>query len=283
MAAPVQVVPDASTHVDFQIADYVYGITAFLGGTANVIMQLSQAPVGYGVVESTVDSGKVTKHPIKRMRTTLTYLAVALMGSEEERIRYREAVNVSHRPVHSGPDSPVKYNAFDKKLQLWVAMCLYRGVVDTLEAMDGPLDDATADALYAHCERLGTTLQVPAYMWPPNRAAFDVAWERSLDEVSIDPTVRKYLTALMTLEFMPWPIHKLFGKPQTFIVTGFLPQRFRDEMHLTFSESDQRRFDRLLRVIGAVNRRLPGPLRRFPFNLYLTDLRLRIRFDRALV
>ena len=43
---------------------------------ANVIMQLSLPGVGYGVLESPVDSGNVYKHPFKRARTTGTYLAV---------------------------------------------------------------------------------------------------------------------------------------------------------------------------------------------------------------
>ncbi|CAM3339813.1 hypothetical protein BHQ20_28140 [Mycobacterium intermedium] len=49
---------------------------AFAGGPANVIMQLSWPGVGYGVVESKVDSGNILKHPWKRARTTLQYLAL---------------------------------------------------------------------------------------------------------------------------------------------------------------------------------------------------------------
>src|SRR5947209_11018649 len=50
---------------------------AVLLPAANVIMQLSRPGVGYGVVESPVDSGNVYKHPFKRARTTGTYLSVA--------------------------------------------------------------------------------------------------------------------------------------------------------------------------------------------------------------
>lgn len=52
------------------------GIAA-LAGPANVIMQLALPAVGYGVYESRVDSGNLFKHPLKRTRTTLSYLAVA--------------------------------------------------------------------------------------------------------------------------------------------------------------------------------------------------------------
>src|SRR5690242_5500778 len=74
---------------------------AFAAGAANVIMQLSRPGVGYGVVESKVDSGNLLKHPWKRARTTFQYLAVAILGSPEDRAAYREAVNGAHRHVRS--------------------------------------------------------------------------------------------------------------------------------------------------------------------------------------
>jgi DNA-binding transcriptional MerR regulator len=48
-----------------------------VAGAANVVMQLARPGVGYGVYESRVESGRLHDHPIKRTRTTLTYLAVA--------------------------------------------------------------------------------------------------------------------------------------------------------------------------------------------------------------
>ena len=53
---------------------------ALAAAAANVVMQLSRLPVGHGVVESTVESGRLDKHPIKRTRTTLSYLMIALGG-----------------------------------------------------------------------------------------------------------------------------------------------------------------------------------------------------------
>ena len=51
-----------------------------LAGGANVVMQLAWPGVGYGVVESKVDSGALMKHPWKRARTTFQYIAVAVIG-----------------------------------------------------------------------------------------------------------------------------------------------------------------------------------------------------------
>ena len=105
-------------------------------------MQLSLPGVGYGVLESPVDSGNVYKHPFKRARTTGTYLAVATIGTESDRALIRAAVDTAHRQVRSTSSSPVSYNAFDPGLQLWVAACLYRYFVDQHEFLYGPLDDA---------------------------------------------------------------------------------------------------------------------------------------------
>lgn len=256
---------------------------ALLAGTANVIMQLARPEVGYGVVESPVESGSVFRHPYKRTRTTLTYLVVALRGSEEERGAYRKAVNRSHAQVRSGPDSPVRYDAFDPKLQLWVAACLYRGVEDTYEAFLGELDAATRDELYADAAALGTTLQVPEDLWPPDRERFEDYWQASLEKVEIDDTVRRYLTDLVELRFAHQPVRSLVRPFHRFMTIGFLPPRFREEMGLRWSPRQQRRFTRTTRAIGEVVRRLPRSVQEFPFNVYLRDVRRRMRRGRDLI
>ncbi|MEU0499840.1 oxygenase MpaB family protein [Nocardia sp. NPDC005998] len=265
------------------VVEYIDGLAAFLGGTANVIMQLSLRPVGRGVLESTVDSGKVTLHPIKRLRTTLSYLAVALMGSEQERAHYRDAVNESHRPVRSTSTSPVEYNAFDPTLQLWVAACLYWGIDDLYTRMHGPMDPDVAEAFYQYCARLGTTLQMRPDMWPANRAEFQRYWDENLTERGIEPALRDYFNDLIDLKMLPRPIRFTFARLQRFFVTGLLPTHLRNEMRMTWTERDQRRFDRLLRTISAVHTRLPRQLRMFPINAYLFDVRRRIRLGKPLV
>lgn len=254
-----------------------------LAAAANVVMQLGHPGVGHGVVESTVESGQLFGHPIKRARTTLTYLAVATRGTEEDRRRYRAAVDRAHAHVRSGPDSPVAYDAFDPDLQLWVAACLYKGVEDNYEAFVGPLDAATAEALFAHAAPLGTTLQVPPERWPADRAAFGAYWQAGLARVDIDATVRAYLLDLLDLRFLPAPLARPLAPLHRFVTTGFLPPVFRRQLGLRWSPRQQRRFDRLTRAIGAVVRRVPRPLQELPVHLLLRDLRWRHRTGRALV
>ncbi|MBG6088924.1 oxygenase MpaB family protein [Actinomadura viridis] len=268
-------VPDAVRH-----ALHWFALTA---ASANVVMQLARLPVGRGVAESKVDSGRIDKHPIKRTRTTLSYVALAWHGTDRERAVLREEVNRSHRPVRSDDSSPVRYNAFDRELQLWVAACLYRGTEDVLTALYGPPSPQVLDTLYRHASRFGTTLQVPADMWPADRAAFEEYWRASLERLEMDKVTRAYLQGLAGMTFLPGPVHRTFGSFHQFVTMGFLPPEFRAELGLPWTDRDQARFDRLLRRAAAANRVMPRALRGFPWNLYLWDARRRIRKGRPLV
>ncbi len=143
-----------------EIHDLLSPATVSLAG-ANIIMQLAQLPVGRGVAESKVDSGNLYKHPIKRGRTTFGYVMIAVFGTDEERDALAQAVTDVHRQVRSGPGDPVRYNAFDPKLQLWVAACIYRGFEDAYEVLYGPPPAELFDVVYRHGARVATMLQVP--------------------------------------------------------------------------------------------------------------------------
>jgi uncharacterized protein (DUF2236 family) len=269
-----------------RIDEGLMGVGLMLG-PANVIMQLARPGVGYGVMESRVESGRIDRHPIKRARTTFTYLAVAGSGSESQKAAYRRAVNKAHAQVYSTDESPVKYNAFDKDLQLWVAACLYKGAVDSFRTFVGEMDAEAADQHYADGSSLGTTLQVPLEMWPSDRAAFDAYWQESLAKVHIDDAVRDYLWPIAAGRMrgvkLPAPVQDRLDRLNLLITTGFLPQRFRDEMRLPWDADMQRRFDRLMATIGRANRLLPRFVRQFPFNVLLKDLDWRVRTGRPLV
>ena len=260
---------------------------ALLLGPANVIMQLARPGVGYGVLESRVESGRVDLHPIKRARTTFTYLAVAMAGSDAQKAAFRREVNRAHAEVYSTADSPVQYNAFDPDLQLWVAACLYKGGVDFYRMFVGEMDEQDADRHYRDGMVLGTTLQVPAEMWPPDRAAFDRYWQQQLDNVHIDETVRDYLYPIavgrVRAVALPESLRRLPESLVLLITTGILPQRFRDEMRFSWDAAKQRRFDRLIAVLRTVNNLMPRFVRRFPFNLLLWDVDRRIKAGRPLV
>ncbi|MFW6868311.1 oxygenase MpaB family protein [Nocardioides sp. CPCC 206347] len=259
------------------------GISVFIAGTSNVAIQLAWPEVGYGVVESRVDSGKVTLHPFKRFRTTIGYLGIALLGNHRQRLDYRQAINAQHRQVRSTPESPVKYNAFNRDLQLWVASSIYYGTRDIFVRMHGPLSDQEERVLLRASARLGTTLQVPADAWHQTREEFLAYWEQGLERVHIDDRVGAYLRSLLRADILPSPLDRVLGPALEWMNIGFLPDPVRDQLGYSWSATDQRRHDRLLRTMGVVSRPLPPVLRAFPMNAMKWDLEIRRRLGRPMV
>ena len=268
---------------DFDIRDHMVGPVGLLGSAANVIMQLGSPGVGYGVAESKVDSGNVMIHPLKRLRTTISYLVVALLGSDQERASFRDAVNRVHVRVRSDESSPTKYNAFDPELQLWVAACLYVGFRDIRLAFLGPMDDATADDLYHYCSRLGTTLQVSRDQWPSDRDAFEKYWQDGLSRVRYDEPVRAHLIKLLDLEMLPRIARFGTARVNTFYGLGFMPAEVRAAMGLDWTDQDQRRFDRWIAFFRFVTRLMPKWLRNANTDLQLVEVRWRMRRRKRLL
>ncbi|MGX9790345.1 oxygenase MpaB family protein [Mycobacterium sp. MMS18-G62] len=256
---------------------------AFAAGAANVVMQLSWPQVGYGVVESKVDSGNLLKHPWKRARTTFQYLAVAVLGRAEDRAAFREAVNGSHRHVKSTADSPVRYNAFDKELQMWVAACLFVGLEDTYQLLRGEMTPDQSEQFYRSAWSLGTTLQVTEDQWPPTRAGFDDYWAQACQRVTISDEVRRYLNDLLDLRMVNPVLALPFRPLLRFLTVGFLAPVFRDAMGLCWNEFRQRQFERLFLLVAFVNRFLPVFIRQGSSYILLADVRRRVRTQRALV
>jgi uncharacterized protein (DUF2236 family) len=149
------------------------------------------------------------------------------------------------------------------------------------------MDDEAADRHYTESMSLATTLQVPPEMWPADRAAFDRYCPAPLERVHIDDAVREYLYPIAANRIrgvrLPRPVREASENFALLMTTGFLPQRFRDEMRLPWNPRRQARFDRILRVIRIANNAMPRVVRQFPFNLVLRDLDWRMRTGRPLV
>ncbi len=256
---------------------------SFAAGAANVIMQLSSPGVGYGVVESKVDSGNLLKHPWKRARTTFQYLAVAILGTEADRAAMREAVNGAHRHVKSEPGSVVRYNAFDRDLQMWVAACLFVGLEDTYQLLRGEMTPEQSEQFYRSAWTLGTTLQVTEDQWPPSRAGFDEYWNTACARVAVDDTVRGYLEDLIDLQMIRAPLRVTSRRLLRFLTIGFLAPVFRQELGVQWTTGQQRRFEWLFLFVAFVNRFLPGFVRQGGSYILLADVRRRARTHRMLV
>lgn len=251
--------------------------------SANVVMQLSRRGVGRAIAESKVTSGSLMRRPLKRTRTTLAYIWVALFASDDERLEMRRNVDAQHRHVRSRPDDEVTYDAYDADLQLWVAACMYVGSTQGYETLYGRPSDDVAEELLVQCGRFATTLQVPATRWPRDRAAFEEYWSSALALVDVDGVTGAYLRDFVDLRFLPGPLALVLRPLNRLITGGYLAPVFRDALAITWSARDQRRFDRLCVVLAWLNRVLPSPLAQFPWNVVRYDTRRRLARRRPLV
>lgn len=251
--------------------------------SANVVMQLSRRAVGRGVAESRVSNGSLMKHPLKRLRTTLAYTWVALHGSEHERREMRRSVDAQHRRVRSRPDDEVTYDAYDADLQLWVAACMYVGSLQGYETLYGRADEETTNDLLARCGRFATTLQVPLAKWPRDHVAFDAYWSGATTQLEIDEVTGAYLRDFVNLSFLPRPVARLLRPFNRLLTVGYLAPVFREALGWSWSNRDQRLFERICRGARWANRVLPTPLARFPWNLVRYDTQRRIARRRSLL
>lgn len=250
---------------------------------ANVIMQLSNPKVGYGVHESRVPRGNAIKRPTKRARTTGTFLAVALMGSDEDNAYIHEFVGRVHDQVYSTETSPVRYSANDSRLQLWVAVCLLKYFIDQYELIYGPLTEAEKQMVLTEAHPLGTALNVPRDKWPATYDALLVYWNSQLAELRIDEPVRQELRNLADLSFLEFRAgvvgtvaHKTLGGFLTYAINAGLPPEFRAMMGWTWTEDDARRYQSILAAMRVVDP-VVAPLLRGIFRLNIVDLRVRRR------
>jgi len=125
-------------------------------------------------------------------------------------------------------------------------------------------------------------LQVRADMWPADLESFEVYWKKGLDELKLDEPVRKFLTDLIEFKHIP-TLSRLIGPLNRFVTAGFLPQKLRDEMHYEWTEKDQKKFDRFVRLIGRINGVLPRPVRQAGTLLVMAGFRYRLRKGKTLV
>jgi len=239
------------------------------GGARAILLQLALPPVGRGVAEHS----DFTADPLRRLRHTLTYLYVLVNGEPEEVARITGFVNRAHAPVHSAHDSALPaYDALDPGQQLWVAATLYDSAITVYEAVFGELGPDDAESLYRQYAVIGTALQMPASLWPADRAAFAEYWRTTGRSLRVDADAARVSRDLLHPGTAPLWIRALMPAVR-FLTAGFLAPDLRDGFGLPWNDRRQRAFDRVVRLLRVVYPRLPARLRHWPARHYLAAFR----------
>jgi uncharacterized protein (DUF2236 family) len=238
------------------------------GAGRAILLQIADPAVGHGVAAHS----DFAAHPMRRLTATLSYIYALSNGDADDAAAVRRAVNRAHGPVRSRPGERRPYDAFDPQAQLWVTATLYDTAVSLWERVFGPLDPSDADRVYQEYAVLGTSLQMPADLWPESRSAFADYWADRLERLEVDRTVRRVSDALLTARAAPAPIRAAMPLVR-FVTAGLLPDRLRAPYGFRWTDARQRRFDRLLDTAAPVYRALPVSLRHLPERRYLAALR----------
>ena len=233
------------------LADIAREAYIYAGAGAAVLRQMMHPGVGAGVAEH---SATLTQ-PLSRLRSTMDYIYVVVLGNDAERARIAEKVNRAHVPVHSE-----NYNAFDPQLQLWVAATLYKGSVELFELFNGPLDEESHTRIYQQAAIYGTTLQVEADMWPADRAAFSAYWEQSIASFTVAEPVRQYVQQLLNGGAAPWYV-KILMPLQKFVTRALLEPQIREQFGLSWSARDEKRWQLMLRMVRWIYSITPVTIR----------------------
>ncbi|WP_066291128.1 oxygenase MpaB family protein [Arthrobacter sp. B6] len=238
------------------------------GAGRAILLQLAHPAIGQGVAEHTT----FIERPVDRLRNTLTYVYAIVYGTDGQVKAVRRMVNRAHAPVQRPPDETSKgYNAYDAASQLWVAATLYDTAVTVFERVYGPLDDEAADYMYREYAKLGTALQLPAELWPPDRAAFGAYYNGRLQSLSPDDAAVRVAHGLLHPKSGPlW--YRAVMPFARFLTAGFLPDHLRRDFGLTWSASHGRRFDLTMKCTAVVYPRLPQRIRHWFKNYCLGQL-----------
>ena len=232
------------------------------GGGRAILLQLANPAIGHAVAEHS----NFASDPLRRLRNTLTYVYALVFGTPAQAAAVTAMVNRAHAPVRSE-----NYDASDARLQLWVAATLYDTATHIHERIFGPLSDEDADAVYREYSTVGTSLGMPASLWPVDRSAFHTYWQEQLPKLTVDDRVRAVSHQLLHPKTAPlWlravmPIARL-------TTAGLLDSELREAYALPWSARRERRFERLMRVTSRLYPRLPSRIRHWPKDHYLRNL-----------
>lgn len=259
---------------DFGLADIVDEGMLLLGAGSTVLYQLALIGVGRGVAEHST----TLVRPLDRLRTTLTYVYVMTLGTEQERDAVAAMVNRVHGPVRGDG-----YTAFDPDLQLWVAATLAYNGIFLHQKVYGPMSTATKERLYRDSQVFGTALQVRPEDWPATYADFERYWDQTLTtRMSSEPLVREYVARLLSTKGQPLPLKPAVGL-QNLMTKGNLTPEVREVLGLSWSWREQKLYDLFFSVHNLIYPVLPAFVRKAHARLIMRDFRRRMRKGRRVI
>lgn len=240
----------------------------FLAGTG-LLLQVAHPVVGAGVLEHS----DFRHHPWKRAWnthvSTLRFVYGMGRGAHAEGNRLLEL----HKQIKGVDEHGRRYHALNPQAYAWVHLTLAKFMVDTAATFGTPMTQDELSRMWTEFRAIGRALGIRDQHLPATwRAAEELFDETVRTTLEANQSTTDVLQALTTptkpSRFLPDPLWRLVSTPAGKLVrlttVGTLPPLLRERMGLAWTERDQRRLDRLARLVGGLHRRLPQPLRYAP-------------------
>lgn len=230
-----------------------------VGGARAILLQVADPVVAAGVARHS----DFANRPVERLRNTLTYAYAVVLGDADDAAAVTRHVTRAHIPVN---------RAEDAGLQLWVAATLYDTAALVHEVVYRRPADSLADDVYREYERLGTSLQMPASLWPADRAAFDAYFAERVDQLVVTEDARRIAHDLFAPKTAPLWLRA--GLPVARLLTiDLLPASVREAYGFRWDARRAGRARAAWRVIRVLAWLLPARVKSTPARRYLARLR----------
>jgi uncharacterized protein (DUF2236 family) len=247
------------TMVSREVAQYAADGVLIAGGARAILLQVADPTVAAGVAKHS----DFAHRPVQRLRNTLTFAYAVVLGTVDDANRVASYVNRAHVPVA---------RAEDAELQLWVAATLYDTATSVHDRVFGAVATELADELYREYAALGTSLQMPAELWPASRAEFRSYWDARVGSLHVTEDARQIAHDLFAPVTAPAWLRA--GLPLARLLTiDLLPASIRDAYGFEWTPREARRAARAWGVIRFLARVTPYRLRSWPSRHYLRRLR----------
>ena len=241
-----------------------------LGWSRAILLQLAHPLVAAGVAQhGTFRSTPLA--PIVRLHHTVRAMLSLAFGDDAARERTLDIIRAIHRRVHGVLPHEVgsfaagtPYSAEDPALLLWVHATLVDSMLLAYDRVVSPLSTAERDAYCTEAAAVAVALGARDDEVPRTWAALGGYMDTMIRSrtIAVGAEARQLADGVLTpaIFLVVWPAARV----NRLVTVGLLPPSVRTQYGFTWSRRDERRLERVLRVISAVRRAVPAQIALWP-------------------
>lgn len=248
-----------------------------LGWSRAILLQVAHPLVAAGVVQHSSFRGGALQAAV-RLHHTVSAMLSLMFGSAAARAAAVARIRAIHTTVngvlaHDVGRFPAgtRYSAEDPALLLWVHATLLDSAADIYQRVVAPLSPSDLDAMCVSSAPLlhelgGNPVETPM-SWESLQEYLHSVY--TSDTLAISDDARTLGNAVLSPRAAGMVVP--FSRTQRVLTVGLLPPHIRAAYGFTWSASDQRRFERNIRVLRAVRRATPPLLAKWRIARHATE------------